>query len=120
MNNRYYRKYIEKMIEQNPTTIEIERIKVIDDGFDGEIKEVVKLEPQIVRLYNKKSQREIVADKGVTIGFMASNTEKLLARHDADIKEGDVFKVDNREYKVLLPKNYMDICVQAELEVIRQ
>ena len=120
MNNRYYRKYIEKMIEQNPTTIEIERIKVIDDGFDGEIKERVKLEPQQVRIYEKKSQREIIADKGATMGYMASNIEKLLARHDADIKEGDIFKVDNREYRVLLPKNYMDICIQAELEVINQ
>lgn len=117
MNSKYYKKYIEKMIEQCPTTIEIERVQIIDDGFDGEIKERVKLEPQQVRIYNKKSQRGIVADKGAVIGYMASNTEKLLARHDADIKEGDVFKVDNREYKVLLPKNYMDICVQAELEV---
>lgn len=120
MNKKYYKKYIEKMVEQSPITIEIERIRIIDDGFDGEIMERVKLEPQKVRIYDKKSQREIVADKGATMGYMSSNAEKLLARYDADIKEGDTFKVDNREYKVLLPKNYMDICIQAELEVIRQ
>lgn len=120
MNIRYYRKYIEKMIDENPTTITIKRIKEIDDGFGGVKKEKIMLEPQIVRVYEKKSQREMVLDKGAAIGYMASNTEKILAKHNADIEEGDTFKVGNRKYRVMLSKNYMDICIQAELEVIEQ
>lgn len=120
MNKKYYKKYVEKLINSNPTTIQIKREKIIDDGFGGEKKEVIKVEPQIVSIYDKKSQREMIADKGAVVGFMSSNVEKMLAFGDADIEEGDRFKVGNREYRVMLPKNYMDICVQAELEVIDQ
>ena len=108
------------MINSNPTTITIKRIKIIDDGFGGEKKEAIEVDPQIVSIYDKRSQREMVADKGAVIGFMSSNAEKLLAFGNADIEEGDKFKAGNREYKVMLPKKYMDICIQAELEVINQ
>lgn len=117
MNKRYYRKYIEKLITANPTNIIILRYIEKDDGFGGKIKDKIVLESQEVNIYERKSQREIVTDAG-EITYSAVNIEKLLARYDADIKEGDVFEANNRRYRIKFIKNYLDICKQAELEVI--
>lgn len=116
--NLYYRKYIEKMIKENPAEIEIARTILKDTGRGGKTKETIKLDPQIVTIYNKKSQRERVNDSGEVIGYMASSIEKLLAKHNADIEEGDTFINGNRKYRIVFVNNYMDICKQAELEVI--
>lgn len=120
MNKKYYREYIDKIIEQNPVYIEIKRTIEQRDDYGNIKKNKVTLSPQKVFIYNKTYQKDIIKDKGSVVQFMASNIEKLLAKHDADIKEGDTFEIDNRQYKVLYPENYMDICIQAELEVIKQ
>lgn len=117
--NDYYKKYIEKAINANPTTITIKRIKKIPDGFDGWIEEPIELPPQVVSIYQKRAQRERISDSGTTIGYMASNVEKMLCKGDADVKEGDRFEANDREYKVSFVNNFFDICKQAELEVIK-
>lgn len=119
MNTRYYKKYIEKLINTDPASITIKRIKTIDDGFGGKEEKTITLEPQTVTFYDKKLQREIINDKGAVTAYYLSRTVKLLAMGDADIKEGDMFEHEGRMFKVGFVKNYLDVCKQAELEVIK-
>ncbi len=116
--NLYHKKYVEKMIKKNPAEIKVTRTILKDTGRGGKKKEVINLDPQTVTIYNKKSQRERINDSGEVIGYMASSIERLLAKHDADIEEGDTFINGHRKYKVTFVNNYMDIYKQAELEVI--
>ncbi len=117
-NNLYYKKYVEKVIQANPTPIIISRIQKISDGFDGWIEERVKLPPQTVSIYNRKFHRERLSDSGATIGYLSSTAEKLLCGSDTDIMQGDRFQNQGREYKVTWVHVYDDICKQVELEVI--
>lgn len=118
VGNLYYKKYIEKLIESNPTTINITRIEKVDDGYNGYIEKPVEI-TETVTFYEKRSNRETVSESGVTIGYMATSIEKILAKANTDIIEGDTFKANGREYKVLFVNQYLDICKQIELEVIK-
>lgn len=117
--NKYYKKYIEKLINTNPVNITIKRTEITDDGFGGKEETTVTLEPQTVTFYDKKAQREVVSDSGVTTAYYASNTVKLLAEGDVDIIEGDMFSHEGRVYRVGFVRSYMDVCKQAELEVVK-
>lgn len=115
----YYKKYIEKIITQDPKVITIKRqTKGNNNGFDGGIT-TEELPPQTVTFYNKKAQREIVKDKGGVIGYNASNALKMISRGDADIQEGDTFIYNNKTFRVIFVGVYGDICKQIELEVIK-
>ncbi|MBS4536811.1 hypothetical protein GOQ29_14415 [Clostridium sp. D2Q-14] len=115
MNTKYYKKYIEKLINTNPVDIIIERKVTIPDGYGGTTS-TTKTINAIVTLYDKKGSKQIVTDEGVSyIGVVVT---KLLALNETDIIEGDTFKVDNKIYKVSFIKSYMGICKQGELEVI--
>lgn len=118
MNNKYYKKYIEKLINANPASITIKRTQITDDGFGGKEEKTVTLEPQIVTFYDKKAQREVISDAGVTTAFYASNTIKLLATGDTDIKEGDMFEYAGKLLKIAYVSDYEGVCNQVELEVI--
>lgn len=115
MNTKYYKKYIEKLIITNPVDITIKREIKADDGYGGTTS-TTKTINATVTLYDKKGSRQIVTDEGISYtGVMVT---KLLALNDTDIIEGDIFKVDNKTYKVSFIKSYMGICKQGELEVI--
>lgn len=117
-DNLYYKKYIEKLIDSDSTIINITRIEKIPDGYNGYIEKPIEI-TENVTFYQKRSNRQTVNDFGVVIGYMATSIEKILATGDADIKEGDTFKTNNREYRVLFVNSYFDICKQIELEVIK-
>lgn len=117
-NRLYYKKHIEKLIDVNPTTIKITRIKRVDDGYGG-YTEIETTHDEVVTFYKKRSNRQTVNESGVVIGYMATSIEKILAKGDADILEGDIFKANGREYRVLFVNSYFDICKQIELEVIK-
>ncbi len=106
-------------MQTNAISIAIKRITKVPDGFDGWIEEEVTLDPQTVSIYNKKSHRERINDRGSVIGYMSSSVEKMLCAYDADILEGDKFIANGREYKVTFVNGYLGICKQAELEVIK-
>lgn len=116
MADKYYKKYIEKLINSNPTDIVIKRKENDDDGFGGEIVKDVTIN-ETVTFYDRKARREIVTDYGTT--YVGVSVTKILAKGDADIIKDDKFTVDDTEYKVLFVKPYMDICKQIELEVIK-
>ena len=116
MNKKYYREYIKKLIAQVPTTITITRIIIGDDGYGGKVETPVKLGPQTVRIYNKKSQRETVSDAGVF--YSGADVLKLLATYDADLKKGDTFIYNEYSLRIRHVEDYFSICQQAELEVI--
>jgi len=118
MNTRYYKKYIEKAIEQDPTIIIIKRKIITDDGFGGKKEETIELEPQTIRIYNKKAQREIVSDTGTIMGYNSSSALKFLAKGGTDIQEGDTFTWQGKTLKVAFINDYFGICKQGELEVI--
>lgn len=116
MNKRYYRKYIEKIINENPSAITIKRKEEIDDGYGGTIIKDVEVN-ETVRFYNRKSRREVVTDYGIT--YTGVQIIKILALYNADIKKKDTFKHEGITYRVLFVENYFDICKQIELEVIK-
>jgi hypothetical protein len=113
---KYHSKYIEKLINANPAVITITRKTTTDDGFGGKIEDSITLEPQIVRIYNQKTQREIIADKGLRTD---AHLPKILAMNDADIKIGDVFVNGGRTLRVVFLFPYMDVCLLGELEVVK-
>jgi len=117
-DNLYYKKYIEKLISFDPTTIDINRIKKVDDGYGGytETKTTIT---ETVTFYEKKANRQTINDKGMVIGYMASSIEKILTKFDADILEGDTFKANGRDYLVSFVNPFVGICKQIELEVIK-
>lgn len=116
MADKYYKKYIEKLINSNPTNITITRKIETDDGFGGNTIKDVKVE-EIATFYDRKARREIVTDYGKT--YVGVAVTKILAKGNADIIKGDKFTVDDVEYRVLFVKSYKDICKQIELEVIK-
>lgn len=115
MNTKYYKKYIEKLINSNPANITIKRKIKIDDGYGGTIIEEKEVN-ETVAFYETKARREVLTDYGVT--YTGVQVTKILAKHDADIQEGDTFEYEGKKYKVLFVKDYMNICKQIELEVI--
>lgn len=115
MNKRYYRKYIEKLIAANPSTITIKRKEKIDDGYGGEEIEDVEI-TETVRFYERKARREVATDYGTT--YVGVQVTKLLALYGADIREKDTFVYEGKTYRVLYVEPYFDICKQIELEVI--
>lgn len=115
--NLYYKKYIEKLINANPTTITIKRFTKVDDGYGGHTTTETTHE-EIVSFYKRRSNREFVSDSGVSVGFMATSVEKILAKATADIIRGDKFVANDREYRVTFVNSYFDICKQIEVEVI--
>ena len=116
MADRYYKKYIEKLINSNPTTITIKRKVEVDDGFGGTTIEDIEV-IETVAFYDRKARREVVTDYGIT--YAGVTVTKILAKGDADIIKGDKFTVDDVGYKVLFAKPYKGICKQIELEVIK-
>ncbi len=117
--NLYYRRYIEKLIAVNPTKITISRIVVTDDGYGGETQETVTVGPLTVGLYNKRVLRERVEDGGAVAGSYMSRSTKLLALSDADIQEGDEFAHAGKVWRVAFVQDYLGVCLQAELEVVK-
>lgn len=114
--NLYYKKYIEKLIESNPVTITIKRKVKNDDGYGGSIIEEKEV-TETVTFYDRKARREVVTDYGTS--YVGVSVTKLLVKGDSQIIEGDTFKTNNKEYKVLFVNPYKDICKQIELEVIK-
>lgn len=119
MNNRkYYIAEVAKIIDLDPTTIELTRTVTEDDGYGGETATTTSHSIK-GRLYNKKTVRELLDISGQRTSFAAVAAEKLLCLPTEDIEEGDTFTVENRKYKVSMVKNYLDICQQIELTVIK-
>ena len=116
MEDKYYKKYIEKLINDNPTTITIIREVKTDDGYGGSI--ITKEEvTEVVNFYDVKARREVVTDYGKT--YTGVQVTKILAKGNADIQKDDIFTVDDIEYKVFHVNSYRGICKQIELEVIK-
>lgn len=116
--NLYYQKHIEKLINANPTIINITRMQESDDGYGG-----VTLTPkeisETVTFYQKRANRELINESGISVGYMASSIEKILTKSDADIIKGDMFIANGREYKVQFVNPYFDICNQVEVGVVK-
>lgn len=113
--NLYYKRYIEKLINSNPTTIKIKRKVEIDDGFGGTIIEDIEV-TETVAFYDRKARREVLTDYGTT--YIGVAVTKILAKGNADIVKNDKFIVNGTEYKALSVEPYKDICKQIELEVV--
>lgn len=116
MNDLYYKKYIEKLINSNPSTISIKREIKTDDGFGGSIITSVNLE-EVVTLYDAKARREIVSDYGTS--YTGISITKVLAKGDSLIEKGDTFTLEGEKYKVLFIKAFKSICKQIEVELVK-
>ena len=115
--NRYYQKYIEKLINANPGDIVLTRIIKEPDGYEGFIEHPVQIS-LAVTFYTKKAPRSTIQEKGTVVTNLFSSINKILTKGDADILEGDTFEHGGRKYRVGFVNSYMGICKQAEVEVI--
>lgn len=115
--NRYYQKYIEKLINANPAGIVLTRIIKEPDGYEGEIEYPVEIS-LTVAFYTKKGYRTTIQEKGTIISGMINTVNKILTNGDADIQEGDTFEHGGRKYRVMHVVPYLGICKQAEVEVV--
>lgn len=115
--NRYYQKYIEKLINANPADIVLTRIIKEPDGYEGFIEHPVQIS-LAVTFYTKKAPRSTIQEKGVVVTNLVSAVNKILAKGDADIQEGDTFEYGGWKYQVGFINTYLGICKQAEVEVI--
>lgn len=116
MNVKYYKYYINKLINTLPSTINITRTNIISDGYGGHTNEIQEF-TEVVAFYDKKNRIEIINDSGS--GYSGSSPSRILAKSGANIKTGDYFTIEGREYKVLYVKPYLDICLQVEIEVVK-
>lgn len=112
---KYYRKYIEKLINYDPAKITITRKIKKDDGAGGATVEEKVIE-ETVTFYERKTRREALTDSGKV--YVGVKTSKILAKYDADIKEGDIFSYEGKQFRVSLIHPFPGICKQIELEVI--
>jgi len=119
MNVKYYKKYVEKLINADPTDITIKRKTSTSDGYGGKIKTEETLDPQTVRIYNKKAQRELVNDSGIVTAYYTSSMHKILAKTDADLKEGDTFAYQGKTFEITFLRSFEGICLQGELGIIK-
>lgn len=117
-NKIFYKGEIRKIIAQDPTELAIRRMVKKDDGYGG-FTETEITHTVTGRLYSKRSVRELLDVSGQYTSFTATAAEKILCLPNVDILEGDVFSVGGRTYKVVFTKNYFDICIQCELQVIK-
>ena len=115
IGTRYYKSYVERVIAANPTEIAITRITEVPDGYGGVVK-LTEVITEVIAFYERTEKREVVSEYGKT--YTAISLVKALSKGNANIIKGDMFTVDNIEYRVVYPKPYKDICKQIELEVI--
>lgn len=115
MNNKYYKKYIQKLISTNPTVIDITRIEKIPDGYGGYTEKPIRT-VATVTFYEKQARREFVSESGTT--YTGVNVTKVLADDSTDLQKDDTITAAGVKYKVLLVKEYFDICKQVEVEVV--
>ena len=116
MNNKaYYKSYIEKLINFNPTDIIISRKVKTENDYRGTSSEIITIKERVT-FYDKKARREVITDYGKT--YTGVSVTKILARGNANILKDDIFKANGYKFKVLFVNNYFDICKQIELEVI--
>lgn len=116
MDNKYYKAYIEKLINLNPVYITLERNIKTPVGLGGY--EYKKKYIDVKGLfYDRSASREIINDIGKT--YANVTVTKLLIAGDADIKVGDTFTANDLEYRVVYPKEFGGLCLQVELEVVK-
>ncbi len=115
MNKKYYRSHIAKLIAVNPAHVTITRSYEIPDGYSGMQKEDYET-TATVSFYERKARREVVTEYGKS--YVGVQVTKILTTHDTDIMEKDIIEHDDKKYRVIFVNNYLDICKQAELDVI--
>lgn len=114
---KYYKRFIEKLIDEDPETVTITRLAKTPDGYGGYTTSPLTV-TATVRIYNKNFTRGVARESGEVIGFMAGNIDKILATADADILSGDTFSSGGKHYRVMQVNEYFGICKQVELEVL--
>lgn len=115
-HNKYYKKYIDKLINLNPANIKIKRKIKIKDGYGGYVTEEIEID-EVVTFYETKSKIQFINDFGIT--YSNNQAIKILAKSESDIKREDIFVYKDTTYKVIYVKDYFDICKQIEIEVIK-
>lgn len=119
MNTLYYKKYIEKLINANPSRVTIIREEKVKNDYGGF--ETIRVEKEAtVTFYETKTRREAYYDAGpVFTGSAIASVTKILASNNTDIKKGDtVVTAEGNNYKVLMVHPYFDICKQIDTEVV--
>lgn len=116
MDNKYYEHYIKQLINTIPTQVTIKRVESADDGYGGRVESFINSEATVA-FYDRKAKIEFFNDAGV--GYTGASVTKILALGNADIKPGDHLSTVDNEYKVLFVREYFNICLQIEIEVIK-
>lgn len=113
VGNPYYKKYINDLINQDSTTLEMSVETRLPDGYGGftVTRETVQI---VARLYKNSRRIQFLKDSGVVEGWLV----KALVAGDVAINEGMILKSPQHSYKVVTLNTYFGICTQIELEVV--
>jgi len=99
-----------RAIAENPSEIILTRMVKTDDGAGGHTEEPVELPAQTFRIFlSGKSGSRDIAQEG---GQMQINVMEMLCPWDADVKRGDTFVFDERNFRV---HTTMPVRVQGEV-----
>lgn len=112
-DSKFYIEILKKNIEKHKNKFKAVRYLKESDGFGGSIINEQEVEFEGV-IYNRKTSSIVFKIEGK----VASGNEKLLALPDSDIKKGDVFYYQDRKLRIKFINNYLNICLQCELEVV--
>lgn len=95
------RRSYKTLIDRNPTTITIERMPMVDDGFGGEIEDPFGT-PEVAAIKCRLShERAIVPDNNSAPSGLSTNLQRYITvAHDVDIFEGDVFTALEKDWKI--------------------
>lgn len=113
---RYYKSYVQRVINTVGTDITFSRFVGVDDGYGGKLPDTEIPVYETVAVYDRASRQYVITDAGV--GYKGAGTTMLLARYEADIQRGDIFDVLGYKFRVLFVKPYFNICKQIEIEVV--
>lgn len=105
------RKQTKQFIDQNPTEVVLQRASWVPDGAGGQKPaQWTEVKPQTMRLVPQTLPKETRTSAGemVNVEFI------IVAEHNADIKEDDVFVMDNRRYEIVWVYNQNGYELKAE------
>lgn len=115
VGSKYYKRYVEKLIENMPTVITHQKETRIDDGYGGHTTEIEEIKHKVA-IYNEIGRILTMSQAGQS--FTSIGRTMMLTLPDVDLKEGELIYIGSKEYRIYLVKSYFDICKQVEIEVV--
>jgi len=117
VDKQYYRSVIRKVIDEEKAVLSAKRVVKTDDEYGGNETEEIGIVIE-GRFYGGRSYRTVSKVAGIVFNYHSTADAKLLTMPNEDVQTGDVFEHNGHEYRVRFINNYLDVCLQCDLEVV--